>query len=91
MNSLAAHCWADARHAMTEHADPDAIVQLLADALILDPSIDDADECHRCGTPHRRESSYCSEACADEAAYDEEMRRMLAAMHASAGDLDGAL
>ena len=43
------------------------------------------DECHRCGTPHRRESSYCSEACADEAAYDEDMRRMLAAMHAEGG------
>ena len=47
--------------------------------------------CHRCGTPHRRESSYCSEECADAAAHDEEMRRMLAAMHAAAGDPDGAL
>ena len=43
------------------------------------------DECHRCGTPHRRESSYCSEACADEAAYDEDMRRILVALYAEGG------
>ena len=49
------------------------------------------DECHRCGTPHRRESSDRSEECTDAAAHDEEMRRMLAAMHAAAGDPDGAL